>query len=114
MPITKAELSSISAAPATNNAVEALRSPDRTMPAAMRLPTPYAKKPARKRTPTSRAVRRTLESGADDWRGMPRRCSSIWDGRLGLDMVLSASGRHWRRARSVGALWLGGGLGVLG
>src|SRR3954447_18579974 len=114
MPITNAELSSISAAPATNNPVEPLRSPDRTMPAAMRLPTPYAKKPARKRPPTIRAVRRTLESGADDWRRMPRRCSSIWDGRVGLDMVLSASGRHGRGARSVGALWLGGGLGVLG
>src|SRR4051794_41914652 len=63
MPITKAELSSISAAPVTNNAVEPLRSPERTMGVAMRLPTPYAKKPARKRTPTSRAVRRTLESG---------------------------------------------------
>src|SRR3954464_6208461 len=63
MPITNAELSSISAAPGTNNAVEPLRSPERTMPVAMRLPTPYAKKPARKRTPTIRAVRRTLESG---------------------------------------------------
>src|SRR4051812_50044086 len=63
MPITNAELSSISAAPVTNNAVEPLRSPERTMGVAMRLPTPYAKKPARKRTPTSRAVRRTLESG---------------------------------------------------
>src|SRR3982750_2620801 len=63
MPITNAELSSISAAPVTNNAVEPLRSPERTMPVAMRLPTPYAKKPARKRTPTIRAVRRTLESG---------------------------------------------------
>src|SRR4051794_9984338 len=62
MPITNAELSSISAAPVTNNAVEPLRSPERTMPAAMRLPTPYARKPARKRTPTIRAVRRTLES----------------------------------------------------
>src|SRR3954447_11683362 len=62
MPITNAELSSISAAPVTNNAVEPLRSPERTIPAAMRLPTPYAKKPARKRTPTIRAVRRTLES----------------------------------------------------
>src|SRR3954468_6004996 len=114
IPITNAELSSMSAAPATNNTVESLRSPDRTMPAATRLPTPYAKKPARKRTPTTRAVRRTLESGADDWRGMPRRCSTIWDRRVGLDMVLSASGRHGRRARSVGELWLGGGLGVLG
>src|SRR3954468_6189410 len=114
MPITNAELSSISAAPVTNNAVESLRSAERTMPAAMRPPTPYAKKPARKRTPTIRAVRRTLESGADDWRGMARRCSSIWDGRVGLDMVLSASGRHWRGAGSVGELWLGGGLGVLG
>src|SRR3954447_19143479 len=63
MPITNAELSSISAAPVTNNAVELLRSSERTMPVAMRLPTPYAKKPARKRTPTIRAVRRTLESG---------------------------------------------------
>src|SRR4051812_6473841 len=63
MPITNAELSSISAAPVTNNAVEPLRSPERTMPVATRLPTPYAKKPARKRTPTIRAVRRTLESG---------------------------------------------------
>src|SRR3954452_15641245 len=63
MPITIAELSSISAAPVTNNAVEPLRSAERTMPIAMRLPTPYAKKPARKRTPTIRAVRRTLESG---------------------------------------------------
>src|SRR3954454_11255848 len=63
MPITNAELSSISAAPVTNNAVEPLRSAERTMPVAMRLPTPYAKKPARKRTPTIRAVRRTLESG---------------------------------------------------
>src|SRR5215213_6275733 len=63
MPITNAELSSISAAPVTNNAVEPLRSAERTMPIAMRLPTPYAKKPARKRTPTIRAVRRTLESG---------------------------------------------------
>src|SRR5215218_7503801 len=62
MPITNAELSSISAAPVTNNAVEPLRSAERTMPVAMRLPTPYAKKPARKRTPTIRAVRRTLES----------------------------------------------------
>src|SRR3954453_17356143 len=63
MPITNAELSSISAAPVTNNAVELLRSPERTIPVAMRLPTPYAKKPARKRTPTIRAVRRTAESG---------------------------------------------------
>src|SRR3954470_2328291 len=63
MPITNAELSSISAAPVTNNAVEPLRSPERTMPVAMRLPTPYAKKPARKRTPTIPAVRRMLESG---------------------------------------------------
>src|SRR3954447_6297123 len=63
MPITNAELSSISAAPVTNNAVEPLRSAERTLPVAMRLPTPYAKKPARKRTPTIRAVRRTLESG---------------------------------------------------
>src|SRR3954447_9392552 len=63
MPITNAELSSISAAPVTNNAVEPLRSAELTMPVAMRLPTPYAKKPARKRTPTIRAVRRTLESG---------------------------------------------------
>src|SRR4051794_14319320 len=63
MPITNAELSSISAAPVANNAVEPLRSAERTMPVAMRLPTPYAKKPARKRTPTIRAVRRTLESG---------------------------------------------------
>src|SRR3954471_12184163 len=63
MPITNAELSSISAAPVTNNAVEPLRSAELTMPAVMRLPTPYAKKPARKRTPTMRAVRRTLESG---------------------------------------------------
>src|SRR3954453_24122376 len=63
MPITNAELSSISAAPVTNNVVELLRSSERTMPVAMRLPTPYAKKPARKRTPTIRAVRRTLESG---------------------------------------------------
>src|SRR3954449_11894351 len=63
MPITNAELSSISAAPVTNNAVEPLRSAERTMPVAMRLPTPYAKKPARKRTPTIRAVRRTLEYG---------------------------------------------------
>src|SRR3954447_13657168 len=63
MPITNAELSSISAAPVTNNAVELLRSPERTMPVAIRLPTPYAKKPARKRTPTVRAVRRTLEYG---------------------------------------------------
>src|SRR3954464_11666396 len=63
MPITNAELSSISAAPVRNNAVEPLRSPERTMPVAMRLPTPYAKKPARRRTPTIRAVRRTLESG---------------------------------------------------
>src|SRR3954449_11669950 len=63
MPITNAELSSISAAPVTNNAVEPLRSAERTMPIAMRLPTPYVKKPARKRTPTIRAVRRTLESG---------------------------------------------------
>src|SRR3954462_8526205 len=62
MPITNAELSSISAAPVTNNAVEPLGSAERTMPAAMRLPTPYARKPARKRTPTIRAVRRTLES----------------------------------------------------
>src|SRR3954465_2423938 len=60
MPITNAELSSISAAPVTNNAVEPLRSAE---PFAMRLPTPYAKKPARKRTPTIRAVRRTPESG---------------------------------------------------
>src|SRR4029453_10000519 len=37
--------------------------PERTMPVAMRFPTPYVKKPARKRTPTIRAVRRTLESG---------------------------------------------------
>src|SRR3954470_10618680 len=63
IPITNAELSSISAGPVTNNAVEPLRSAERTMPVAMRLPTPYAKKPARKRTPTIRAVRRTLESG---------------------------------------------------
>src|SRR3954453_4163049 len=63
MPITNAELSSISAAPVTNNAVEPLRSAELTMPAVMRLPTPYAKKPARKRTPTIRTVRRTLESG---------------------------------------------------
>src|SRR5947209_3787996 len=63
MPITNAELSSISAAPVTNNAMELLRSSERTMPVAMRLPTPYAKKPARKRTPTIRAVRRTLDSG---------------------------------------------------
>src|SRR3954453_12425703 len=63
MPITNAELSSISVAPVTNNAVEPLRSPERTMPVAMRLPTPQSKKPARKRTPTIRAVRRTLESG---------------------------------------------------
>src|SRR3954454_15754817 len=63
MPITNAELSSISAAPVTNNVVELLRSSERTMPVAMRLPTPYAKKPARKRTPTIRAVRRTLEPG---------------------------------------------------
>src|SRR5881275_1968099 len=63
MPITKAELSSISAAPVTSNAVEPLRSAERTTPVAMRLPTPYDKKPARKRTPTIRAVRRTLESG---------------------------------------------------
>src|ERR1700709_1159930 len=63
MPITNAELSSINAAPVTNNAVELLRSSERTMPVAMRLPTPYAKKPARNRTPTIRAVRRTLEPG---------------------------------------------------
>src|SRR3954465_6588866 len=63
MPVTNAELSSISAARGPTNAVEPLRSPERTMPVAMRLPTPYAKKPARKRTPTIRAVRRTLESG---------------------------------------------------
>src|SRR3954465_6119941 len=63
MPITNAELSSISAAPVTNNAVELLRSSERTMPMAMMLPTPYARKPARKRIPTIRAVRRTLESG---------------------------------------------------
>src|SRR3954447_19253784 len=63
MPITNAELSSISAAPVTNNAVEPLRSAERTMPVAMRLHTPYAKKPARKGTPTIRAVRRTLEYG---------------------------------------------------
>src|SRR3954449_2354537 len=63
MPITNAELSSISATPVTNIAVESLRSPELTMPVAMRLPTPYVKKPARKRTPTIRAVRRTLESG---------------------------------------------------
>src|SRR5438105_4203042 len=63
MPITNAELSSISAAPVTNKAVEPLRSAERTMPVAIRLPTPYATKPARKRTPTIRAVRRTLESG---------------------------------------------------
>src|SRR3954462_1845596 len=37
MPITNAELSSISAAPVTNNAVEPLRSPERTMSVAMRL-----------------------------------------------------------------------------
>ena len=43
MPITNAELSSISAAPVTNNAVEPLRSAEWTMPVAMRLPTPYAK-----------------------------------------------------------------------
>jgi hypothetical protein len=47
----------------TNNAVEPLRSTERTMPVAMRLPTPYDKKPARKRTPTIRAVRRALGSG---------------------------------------------------
>src|SRR6476646_650554 len=63
MPITNAELSSISAAPVTNSAVEPLRSAEETLPVAMRLPTVYAKKPARKRTPTIRAVRRTLESG---------------------------------------------------
>src|SRR3954447_25485094 len=66
MPITNAELSSINAAPVTNNAVEPLeplRSAELTLPVAMRLPTPYARKPARKRTPTIRAVRRTLESG---------------------------------------------------
>src|SRR4051812_32240169 len=63
MPITNAELSSISAAPAPNNAVEPLRSSERTMPTAMRLPTPYVKKPARKRAPTIRALRRTPESG---------------------------------------------------
>ena len=40
MPITNAELSSISAVPVTNNAVEPLRSPESTMPVAMRLPTP--------------------------------------------------------------------------
>ena len=40
MPITNAELSSISAAPVANNAVEPLRSAE---PFAMRLPTPYAK-----------------------------------------------------------------------
>src|SRR3954453_23762888 len=63
MPITNAELSSISPAPGTKNAVEPRRPAERTMPCAMRLPTPYVKKPARKRTPTIRAVRRTLESG---------------------------------------------------
>src|SRR3954451_13870833 len=63
MPITNAELRSISAAPVTNIAVESLRSPELTMPVAMRLPTPYVKKPAMKRTPTIRAAWRTLESG---------------------------------------------------
>src|SRR4051812_10812648 len=45
---------------------------------------------------------------------MPRRCSTVRVGRVGLDMVLSASGRHRRGARTVGKLWLDGGLGVLG
>ncbi len=63
MPITNAELSSISVAPVMSIAVEPLRSAELTMPVVMRLPTPYAKKPPRKRTPTTRAVRRTLESG---------------------------------------------------
>src|SRR5919112_3170888 len=72
MPITNAELRSISAAPVTNNAVEPLRSAERTIPVAMRLPTPYVKKPARKRTPTIRAVRRTLESGRTTGGGVGR------------------------------------------
>src|SRR5947209_5039518 len=76
MPITNAELSSISAAPVTNNAVELLRSPERTTPVAMRLPTPYAKKPARKRTPTFRAVRRTPES-ARTMGGVPPKASVL-------------------------------------
>src|SRR3954451_10709179 len=63
MPITNAELSSISVAPVTNNAVEPLRSAEPTTPVAIVLPTPYAKKPERKRTPTTRAVQRALESG---------------------------------------------------
>src|SRR4051812_28703313 len=79
MAITIAELSSISAAPVTNNAVELLRSSERTMPVAMRLPTPYAKKPARKRIPTIRAVRRTecgrTTGGEVEWleAGIPSR-----------------------------------------
>jgi hypothetical protein len=40
MPITMVELSSISAAPVANNPGEPLRSAERTMPVAMRLPTP--------------------------------------------------------------------------
>src|SRR3954453_11016109 len=112
MPITNAELSSISAAPVTNNAVESLRSPERTMPAAMRLPTPYAKKPARKRTPTIRAVRRTLECGADDWRGMPRRCSTIWDRRVrarhGLERLRPARAPGPERRGTLARPGLGG------
>jgi hypothetical protein len=40
MPITNAELSSINAAPVTNNVMESLRS---ALPVAMTLPTPYAR-----------------------------------------------------------------------
>src|SRR3954447_7538228 len=69
MPITNAELSSISAAPVTNNAVEPLRSPERTMPVAMRLPTPYAKKPRKEKDPNDSGGPTHAGVWANDWRG---------------------------------------------
>src|SRR5690349_11669772 len=112
MPITNAELSSISAAPVTNNAVEPLRSAERAMPVAMRLPTPYAKKPARKRTPTIRAVRRTLESGRTtggevEWleagTGSSRKTPTVTAIRLG-DMNFSLDSPFVRRLGWLGAV----------
>src|SRR3954454_10465850 len=112
MPITNAELRSISAAPAPNNAVELLRSSERTMPTAMRLPTPYVKKPARKRAPTIRAVRRTLESGGTtggevEWLeagiGSSRKTPTVTAIRL-CDMNFSLDSPFVRRLGWLGAV----------
>src|SRR4051794_30865447 len=68
MLITNAELSSISAAPVTNNAVELLRSSERTMPVAMRLPTPICQEAREEEDPNDSGGPTHAGVRANDWR----------------------------------------------